>query len=70
MRCMAKPSLKERRKALGYSQSALAETLGVTQATVSRSETAIVPDARYVLALEALERRAGTEGPLKLARAS
>lgn len=51
------PNLVARRKALRLSQSQLAELLGVTQATVSRNETATAPDLRYCLALEAIEMR-------------
>lgn len=50
-------TLAERRKALGFSQLALADELGVSQAVVSRTETAVEPDKRFVLALEALELR-------------
>jgi transcriptional regulator with XRE-family HTH domain len=50
-------TLAERRKAMGLSQAELANILSVTQATVSRNETASDPDARYVLALEAIEAR-------------
>lgn len=44
------------RKALGLSQAALAEKLGVTQSTVSRWEKN--PDPRTILALEALKAKA------------
>lgn len=50
-------TLAERRKAMGLSQAELAGILSVTQATVSRNENAVQPDARYVLALEAIEAR-------------
>lgn len=49
--------LAKRRKALGLSQAALAQLLGMTQASVSRNETAEKPDQRFVLALEAIELR-------------
>lgn len=47
--------LAKRRKALGLSQAELAQMLGMTQASVSRNETAAKPDMRFVLALEAIE---------------
>lgn len=50
-------NLAHRRKALGLSQSQLADMLGMTQASVSRNETAPAPDLRFVLALEAIEAR-------------
>lgn len=46
-----------RRKRLNLTQAELANHLGVSQATVSRNETAGEPDRRYELALEALESR-------------
>lgn len=49
--------LAKRRKALGLSQAELAQMLGMTQASVSRNETADKPDMRFVLALEAIELR-------------
>lgn len=55
MRLMAiETELAVKRKALALSQAGLARLLGVTQGTVSRNETADVPDARYKLALDAL----------------
>jgi transcriptional regulator with XRE-family HTH domain len=48
-------ALAKRRKALGLSQVELAQMLGMTQASVSRNETADKPDMRFVLALEAIE---------------
>lgn len=46
------------RKALGLSQTALANVLGVSQATISRFETGeLVPNVRTILALEALMAR-------------
>ena len=50
-------SLAQRRKAIGLSQAELAQILGMTQASVSRNETADKPDLRFVLALEAIELR-------------
>ena len=48
------------RQALGLTQSALAEKLGVDQATISRLETGKLPiNKRTQLALEALKARAG-----------
>lgn len=52
--------LSQRRKALGLSQAQLADMLGLTQATISRNEKAVIPDRRFVLALEAIEGRAAT----------
>lgn len=51
------PSPKDRRVDLNLSQQELATLLGVTQATVSRNETAAEPDRRYMLALEGLSAR-------------
>lgn len=55
-------TLKGRRLALELSQQELAALLGITQATVSRNETAADPDRRFLLALEGLAaRKAGGE---------
>lgn len=53
---MAK-TLAARRAALGLSQAALAEKMGISQAAVSRCENEDRSDKRYALALEALELR-------------
>lgn len=46
------------RKALGLSQAALAEALGVNQATISRMESGVlVPNKRTILALEAIKAK-------------
>jgi transcriptional regulator with XRE-family HTH domain len=51
--------VKETRKALGLTQTELAERLGVTQATISRFETGEMElDNRTKLALEALRLKA------------
>lgn len=52
--------ITDARKALGMSQVELADALGVNQATVSRFETGdLEPNARTILAIEALLQRRG-----------
>lgn len=52
-------TLAEKRSDLDLSQAQLASILGIDQSTVSRNETAVDPDRRYVLALDALAVRKG-----------
>lgn len=72
MRRMAnEPHLRSRREALGLSQEQLAALLGVTQGTVSRNETAVRPDRRYSLSLDALAvRKAAGEDLVSLAESA
>lgn len=52
------------RKALGLSQADLADKLGIKQSTVSRFETGeLEPNARTVLAVEALLARSKDQAP-------
>jgi transcriptional regulator with XRE-family HTH domain len=51
--------IRETRKALGLSQAALAQKLGLTQGTVSRFEAGVLPlDERTKLAIDALKMKA------------
>ena len=58
---MTHPTLSDRRKAIGLSQTELAAQMGISQAAVSRAENENRSDRRYELALEALETRAKGE---------
>jgi transcriptional regulator with XRE-family HTH domain len=55
---MDKAELKSRRETLGFTQTSLAEVVGISANTVSRYETGTMEIPKYMeLALEALEAR-------------
>lgn len=58
--------IREARKTLGLSQAELATALGVNQATISRFEAddgGLEPNARTILAIEALIQRKASDLP-------